>query len=399
MQPDNTDPNPGADAEKTPLDAPLDEFLDAKAKTVDPETGARSGAYATQLERTLRKWIDTMGDRGVETLDDLDSRTVGRWAQYLDRRVQAHEADSDSGLTRASAWTYYNHVSAYLTYCREWEYIAENPAQAAVVEKAMPDRPSGSSKDQQFWSPTQRQALLQYVDERAHDAIDAKGHDAVAEVRDRALCYLLGYAGVRGAEVLSHADDDREGRNGATWGDLDAENATLTIYGKSQDWEQAPLTDKPLPALDRWRDVLDPATDAWPLFPTAHTPTLWNAVRDELESRDHDDVDDRLDPYNDPMTALRAYDCVPPALTTAGGRRLLKRLSDAAGVDTSDDAKDYLTLHGARRGAGEMYYREAGASAAQRALRHADPSTTSEMYAHIEASELSEVGNQVFDDE
>jgi len=46
-----------------------------------------------------------------------------------------------------------------------------------------------------------------------------------------------------------------------------------------------------------------------------------------------------------------------------------------------------------------MYYREEGAAAAQRALRHADPSTTSEMYSHIEASELSEVGSDVFADE
>jgi integrase len=98
------------------------------------------------------------------------------------------------------------------------------------------------------------------------------------------------------------------------------------------------------------------------------------------------------------MDAYRQYNCVPPALTTAGGRSILKRLTDAADVDVSDSPKDYLTLHGARRGVSEMYYREEGATAAQRALRHADPSTTSEMHSHIEASELSEVGSDVFSD-
>jgi integrase len=106
-----------------------------------------------------------------------------------------------------------------------------------------------------------------------------------------------------------------------------------------------------------------------------------------------------LDPFDDPLAAIREFDCMPLALSTSGGRRLFKRLSDAADVDTTDDSKDYLTLHGGRRGAGEMYYRKAGHSAAQRALRHADLSTTWEMYSHIEASELSDIGSEVFEDE
>lgn len=397
MQPDDTGPKPGSHGGETPLDEPLEEFLDDKATAIN-EDGTRSGSYARQLKRTVPKWIDWMQDRGVETLEALTGRNVANYAQYLNRRVQAHEADSDQGISRSTAWTYYNHVSAYLTYCREWEYIADNPAKAAVVRKAMPDRPSGSSNDQQFWSAEQRQELLLYVDKRAHEAIDEHGMDALPEVRDRALCYLIGYSGVRGAEVLSLSGDDRDGRNGATWGDVDLEARTISVFGKSQDQEEAPLTDKPVPALQRWHDILQPDDD-WPLFPTFHAPSLWSAMQDQLDDRGHDDVDALLEPYDDPMDAIREYHCVPPALTTAGGRRLLKRLSTEAGVDTGDDPKDYLTLHGARRGAGEMYYREESASAAQRALRHADPSTTSEMYSHIEASELSEIGSRVFEDE
>ena len=110
-------------------------------------------------------------------------------------------------------------------------------------------------------------------------------------------------------------------------------------------------------------------------------------------------VDEMLEPFADPLAAIREYDATPPALSTSGGRRLFRRLSDVADVNTSDDSKDYLTLHGGRRGAGEMYYRGAGHSAAQRALRQADPSTTAEMFSHIEASELSDIGSEVFEDE
>lgn len=64
-------------------------------------------------------------------------------------------------------------------------------------------------------------------------------------------------------------------------------------------------------------------------------------------------------------------------------------------MDTSDDSKDYLTLHGGHRGPGEMYYCEAGHSAAQRTHRYADLST-SEIYLHIKTIELSDIGSEVF---
>ncbi|MFC6977016.1 tyrosine-type recombinase/integrase [Halomicroarcula sp. GCM10025709] len=91
---------------------------------------------------------------------------------------------------------------------------------------------------------------------------------------------------------------------------------------------------------------------------------------------------------------------MPPSLTTSGVRSLLKRWTEEADIPDLDiDAGEYLTLHGARRGVGEKLYRERGAAAAQRTLRHADPSTTSQMYSHIEASELAEDNTDVFDDE
>ncbi|MFC4440321.1 MULTISPECIES: hypothetical protein [Natrialbaceae] len=74
----------------------------------------------------------------------------------------------------------------------------------------------------------------------------------------------------------------------------------------------------------------------------------------------------------------------------------MKRLCEDADLDVDGE---YLKPHGARRGVGEAIYREHGAAAAQRVLRHADPRTTSQMYAHIEASELAEETAEVFENE
>jgi len=64
-----------------------------------------------------------------------------------------------------------------------------------------------------------------------------------------------------------------------------------------------------------------------------------------------------------------------------------------------DGDKHYLTLHGARRGVGERYYREGSVEAARRVLRYDDPETTSKIYSHIEASDLSKTGDEVFKNE
>lgn len=396
-EPTQNDATPGDSAEKMDLDEPLSDFLDSKAKTID-EDGNRSGTYARDLERVVSNWIEWMRARGYERLDDLDGRAMARWAGHLDRRVK-NTAD-DSGITGATAWSYYALVSAYLTYCSEWEYIPENPIRTAVAKTAMPDRQSTSSADQQFWSSEQRQQLIRHVDECAHDAIDEQGSDALAEVRDRALVYLLGYSGVRGAEILRPAADADARRTGIDWGDLNLEEQTVDVLGKSQDHEQAPLTDRPIAALERWETVLDPPSDGWPVFPTLHLPSLRDAARKQLEARDGAaDVEDVTSLATRPLLEeMRERELVPPAMTTEGARYLLRKLTDQTDIDVDGDGKDYLTLHGARRGAGEQYYREAGPSAAQRALRHTDPSTTSEMYSHIEASELSEIGSEAFEE-
>lgn len=419
-------------SDTVPLAEPLDEFLDAKAKTVrdvagddntpsdaavDADDGAdagentdtgtgtetaakrRSGNYVASLARVVPAWIEWSQDRGVDTLDTLSPRHMARYAQYLSRRVDAHRADATTGITAATAHQYYAQVSAYLTYCHQWEYLDENPATTARAQSQLPDRPQRSSGSQQFWSPSQRATLIAHLDSVAADAVDTapQSKKTMQALRDRALAYVIGYSGVRGAEVLAAPHDDR--RAGLTWGDVDREAETLTVLGKSQQEEVAPLTDQPIPALNQWDRYLDPPTPDWPVFPSFHLPSLRDAAREQLTARDATvDTVTRVTELSTQslLDAYRENRLTPPALTTAGGRSVLKRLTDAADVDCADGNKPYLTLHGARRGVGEAYYDNASIADAQRVLRHQDPATTSKMYSHKEASDLSDVGSEVF---
>lgn len=408
MAPPADSPQPGETTGETPLDEPLPDFLDAKAKTIE-ETDSnedetqRSGNYVQALERVIPDWLEWLDRRSVTTFEKLDSRDLARYAGHLARRVNARRADGDTaGVTAATAWNYYSLVSAYLHYCQQWEYIGENPADTDRAKDEMPDRPTTDSGQQQFWSRKQRETIVSYVDKQAQDAIDAdpQSREALTAARDRALIYVIGFSGVRGAEVLAASRDDR--RAGITWADIDTDQEVLTVLGKSQKVEKAPLTDRPVRALTRWQTLLDPPNDAWPVFASFHLASLRDAARSQLQDRGvgHETIDDITSLGTaDLVDSFRERELTPPALTTEGGRYTLKKLSQEAAVDCSGDSKDYLTLHGARRGVGEAYYDEAGFSDAQRVLRHEDPSTTSKMYAHKEASELSDVGSDIFSPE
>jgi len=62
-----------------------------------------------------------------------------------------------------------------------------------------------------------------------------------------------------------------------------------------------------------------------------------------------------------------------------------------------DIEAEIIRVRGKNQTAGEVLYRTEGSSAAQRALHHEGPSTTSKMYSHIEASEQTEVASNAFE--
>lgn len=234
------------------------------------------------------------------------------------------------------------------------------------------------------------------MDQQVHDALEEHGlAGARGTLRDRALVSLLAAAGVRGAEIVRDTDDDRDGRQGLVWRRVDLEAGTLTVLGKSQEWEHAQLPSQARDHLRRHQTAQDPASSDWPVFPTEHAPSKYGAVREQLGERgwESEDIEELLAeaPVDE---VLREHNVVPPAITVRGARSLMQRLCEAADIDVDGG---YLKPHGARRGLGDALYRES-AELAQSALRHSDVRTTHSAYSHIDASETADAVGSVLED-
>ncbi|WP_245779551.1 tyrosine-type recombinase/integrase [Halostagnicola kamekurae] len=196
--------------------------------------------------------------------------------------------------------------------------------------------------------------------------------------RDRAIVVLLAGAGVRGAELFRDPRDDD--RNGVTWGDIDLENHSLEVFGKSRQYERVGLPSAAQDALQRYRRIADPPIDDWPIFPTNHAPSKYAAYRDAVE--EDPDADVAID------DALRSAQVPPPALTKAGGRSVMKRLTKEASINLENG--EYLKPHGARRALGAELYEKGHSELAQSALRHKSIETTHESYSDIQAKDVAD---------
>lgn len=90
---------------------------------------------------------------------------------------------------------------------------------------------------------------------------------------------------------------------------------------------------------------------------------------------------------------LREHGIVPPALSTNGGRRILRELSAGSGIT---EGGEYLKPHGARRGLGHQLYQQSS-ELAQEALRHKSIETTHSAYTDVKASRVSESVSDALD--
>ncbi|MFC6823549.1 tyrosine-type recombinase/integrase [Halopelagius fulvigenes] len=354
-------------------------------------TAEGDGRYATESERVLTSWIAWCEERGVETFDGLDARTLGAYARHLKRRVGARESDGASGISGRSAHQYYARVRAFLSWAVAWEYLAENPAAKAVAQNELPEESAGSSESrQQFWRSETREAIVRWADWRAEDALDSGWMDGATAVRDRALVATVAYTAVRGAEILREPRDSR--RAGLRWSDVHLDDGYLEVLGKSREREDVPLPPQARRYLERHRRRQDPPSDDWPVFESGHLPSKYALVREAVGD------EDRIEELCTPARiddALRTLDLAPPSLTVEGGRRVLARLSEESGIREDGDV---LKLHGARRGLGhELYQRSA--ELAQVTLRHKSIETTHERYTDIEAKRTGETVGEILDEE
>jgi integrase len=378
----------GTDPGETRLDSALDDYLLAKSKTNE------TGNYRRNAERVLGEFLDWANEQGVETFNALDVADLEAYALALNRQTTGKD-----GIAATTARKYYDYVRAYLSWCASREYASANPAAKDRAEEALPNDDERDEHHQQLWTPDQRQVIMRYVEQRAHDAIDEHGHDAVKETRDRAFVATIAYAGVRGGEIVRDPNDDR--RQGVRWHDIDFENGTMTILGKGdQAYETVGLPRQTLSALERYHSTMEPPNGDWPVFPTLHAPTLSTVARDGLheDGVPPEEIDPTLDEQST-LGVLREYGFVPPAITTDGARRLMRTLSEKAEVPRIDaDNGEYLELHGGRRGAGDTLVREVGWEQAQRLLRHQSPETTMNAYSHISAGEIADDASEAFEE-
>lgn len=181
---------------------------------------------------------------------------------------------------------------------------------------------------------------MQYADsmvDRALDDVDDI-EDALSQLRDRALVNVVGYSGVRGAEIVRDPNDTR--RQGLSWDDIDFETNHV-VFSKAQKGSDRQLPLRTHGPLRRLQEILDPPSDEWPVFPTLHVPSFYKAVRAGV-----DNGDDLLESA-DPLEILREHDVAPPSLTTEGGRGVLKRLCEA---DHAGIAKGQARVSHAPRG-------------------------------------------------
>jgi len=371
MDQPETDATPGEAAEKTDVHELVEDYLTARRD----EHG--SGSYAASAKSELDRWVNWMAERD-HALDSLKERGPEILRQYATRLRQRTQS---GGVAASTAQTYFAYISACLSFAVREGRLDRNPAQTETARELLPEG-SRDRGDQQHWAPEQRARLMEHVTERAEQAIAEDSFGAYTEARDRALVAMLYYAAVRGAEVLRHRQDKRDGRQGLRWRRVDLDAGTMRILGKDQSWETAPI---PSPALDPLRvlkKLQRPASDNWPVFATSHAPSKWSVARDQLDA----DVDALVEKCGSIDAVLREHDIAPPALTTDGARTVLKRLTGAAEIDVDEG---YLQPHGARRGMiGEVYKRDRGE--AQDLGRHKSMETTRDAYSHLDAEEQRE---------
>ncbi|ADD06994.1 XerC/D-like integrase [Natrialba magadii ATCC 43099] len=339
-----TDSDANTRTDVTITDA-IDTYLQRKA-VGDPD-GPGAGAYAANAESILHRFADWL-DRefGITSLFALESTHARAYAADL------REQTERGAYTASSAHTYYAVVRAFLSWCVRGGILETNPAATDPAESALPNASAGTDKNQDgdtdtdttAWNLEQRRRLETYARERALSAADATPTERRSRLREYAMVALLAHSSVRGAELFRVPEDDR--RSGATWDDVDFYTGTIRVLGKSQRLEDVSLLAPARTPLRRYRVVLDPPSNDWPLFPTRHAPSIARRVREALADRGYDDAE--IEALFDEATATelaREHAISPPAITTEGARSVLKRLCEDAGLEVGGE---YLTPSGVR---------------------------------------------------
>jgi hypothetical protein len=173
----------------------------------------------------------------------------------------------------------------------------------------------------------------------------------------------------------------------------------MDVYRKKQQWDAASLPDPVFHPLRQYRNLLNPPTERWPVFPTFDQRTLGPLVRRELTDRGYKPaaVGTRRDEFVRDIFLALEEGIRPQSSTTDGARSILRRLTDDAGIEVDHPRHEYLAPHGGRRGMGEVLVRSFGYTVAARYLDNSEEMVR-ERYSHIEAGELGDVATEALEE-
>lgn len=365
-----------AQIDAIPGDDGLERAIQDRLADLDSGKYRKNNAYVLRL---FAEWLRR--EEGVTEVEAITDQHLRSFARTLRQAMRTESEDENYvGIDTASTvGQYYDYVSAWLGWAVRDQYLDRNPARTETATEPLPD--VSTEPDRQFWSPRERKAICVTADQTVDEALerDADQRTRLRTYRNRALIYTLAYSGCRGAEIATVRADEK--RNGLRWKDVDLDSGIVSVYGKSRDWEEAPLFEPGVEPLRRWRRVLDPPEDDWPVFPTLHLPSLYERL-----PADHETGPDSV------WTDLRERGIRPPSLTVDGVRRTLSSMC----AESSYDFDEVLKPHGARRGLGDELYREQ-AELAQDALRHKNIETTHEAYSEERTRQVKERGDEILE--
>ena len=312
----------------------LEDALEARLISID------SGSYRDNTELAVSSFIEYLHKQGV---DDPDSITVDNCREYA-RELRTKSNDGD--ISAATAHHYFDVIRAFLSWCVRDGRCGTNPAKREAAEEPLPE--DIDEPDRQFWSERERDAILATADRRVDIALENDSIDTDRAYRDRALIYTLTWSGCRGAELVASKRDSQ--RNGLTWADIDLENKTLTVLGKSKrggsrERQTTPLLTPGVEPLKKWKKRAD-SVDERAVF-----PRMDNAAGDP-----------------------------PGSISVHSLSNILEELCEWSQYTFEDTLK----AHGARRRLGDDLYQER-AELAQKQLRHKSIETTNESYADRQA--------------
>ncbi|OVE82877.1 tyrosine-type recombinase/integrase [Natronolimnobius baerhuensis] len=329
------------------------------------------------MQSPLTAFATYCENQGIERVDELTTDDL------RDYGLELRSASIDGDIAGSTANTYFRYIRAFLSFCVRDGKLDTNPADTEAAEEFLPE--DTPTRDTQFWEPDQRKRLLEYADERVRMARDETIDTPLERAyRDRTIVVLLAELGLRGAELFRDPNDDA--RDGLQWGDVDLANGRLEVFGKSREYETVGLTRDAQDALERLQRVQDPPTDEWPLFPTDHAASKYDAVETATGERPPTGTD--ID------AVCREQRIAPSSITKEAGRQILKQLTAEAGIELTGDA-DYLQPHGARRALGAELYKQGHSELAQSALRHSSIETTHEAYSDIKAEDIAKSIDEV----